>query len=159
MNKVHYSNKSNEWETPQYLFNILNDEFHFTLDPCATEQNAKCINYYTKVEDGLNKSWQDEVVFMNPPYGHNIRLWIEKVYTEIFAVIVCLIPSRTDTRYWHDYCMKADEIRFIRGRINFVGGETIAPFPSAIVIFRHNSIENIYAYPICKSVFYPCLAH
>ena len=129
---------SNEWETPQDLFDELDREFHFTLDPCATDQSAKCQKYFTKKDDGLSKSWAGEVVFMNPPYGREIGKWIKKAHEESDnATVVCLIPSRTDTAYWHDYVMKG-VIRFIRGRLYFnrVNGETgPAPFPSAIVIF------------------------
>jgi len=136
---VHFMKKTNEWATPQYLFDALDQEFHFTLDPCATDENHKCARYFTSKEDGLSKSWARERVFMNPPYGNQIGLWIAKAFTESLqgALVVCLIPSRTDTRYWHDYVMKADEIRFIQGRVKFVGrSDESAPFPSAIVVFQ-----------------------
>ena len=137
MNKVHFSSKTGEWETPQALFDALDAEFHFTLDPCATPENAKCGRYFTKEIDGLAQSWAGETVFMNPPYGREIGKWVRKAFEEWRrgATVVCLLPSRTDTAWWHDYCMKATEIRFIRGRVKFVGGKYAAPFPSAIVIF------------------------
>lgn len=78
MNKVMYSSKSNEWETPQELFNELNEEFHFTLDPASTHENAKCEKHYTQEEDGLAQDWSGETVFCNPPYGRELPLWIEK---------------------------------------------------------------------------------
>ena len=135
------SSNSNEWETPQELFDELDREFHFTLDPCATKENAKCKKFYTKEDDGLSKSWEGDVVFMNQPYGRQIGHWVKKAYEESkYAKIVCVIPSRTDTAYWHDYVMKG-EIRFIRGRLYFnrANGETgRAPFPSAIVVFYKN---------------------
>lgn len=136
---VHFSSKSNEWTTPQYLFDELNDEFNFTLDPCATDENAKCSKYFTIEDDGLSKDWSNDVVFMNPPYGREIKKWIKKAYEESLngATVVCLIPARTDTTYWHDFIFdKADDIRFLRGRLKFGNSKNSAPFPSAIVIYE-----------------------
>jgi len=135
---VHYSSKSNEWGTPRELFERLAEMFGpFTLDPCATPINAKCEKFYTLADDGLVQSWAGERVFMNPPYGRVIGQWIEKAYRESMngAMVVCLIPARTDTRYWHDYVMRAHEIILLRGRVRFVGGASCAPFPSAVVVF------------------------
>ena len=132
---VHFMSNRHDWGTPDEIFDPLNNEFGFTLDPCATPENAKCEKFYTLDDDGLSHSWAGEVVFMNPPYGREIKKWIKKAYEESrHSVVVCLIPSRTDTAWWHDYCMKADEIRFLRGRVRFVGGSSSAPFPSAIVV-------------------------
>ena len=136
---VHYSSKSNEWATPQYLFDKLNSEFNFTLDPCATKENAKFDKYYTVEDDGLIQDWSNDVVFMNPPYGRDIKHWIKKAYEEHMkgATVVCLIPSRTDTTYWHDYIFgKASDIRFLRGRLKFGDSKNSAPFPSAIVVYE-----------------------
>ena len=134
---VHYSSATNEWHTPDALFKHLDDEFNFTLDPCSNGLNAKCAKFFTEADDGLSKDWHNDVVFMNPPYGRAIGKWIEKAYLESLkgGTVVCLIPSRTDTRYWHDYCMKATEIRLIKGRVKFSGKDP-APFPSAIVVFK-----------------------
>ena len=140
-----FSSKSEEWETPQELYDYLNLDYKFTLDPCATHKTAKCEKYYTKEDDGLNKSWEGETVFMNPPYGRDIKRWIKKAYEEgqkPGTVVACLIPSRTDTKYWHDYCMKAWKIYFIKGRLKFenrfsVGTSSSAPFPSVVVIFKN----------------------
>ena len=131
------SSQSNEWATPQDLFDGLNAEFGFTLDPCCTDDNAKCRKHYTLADDGLSQSWAGEVVFMNPPYGREIGKWIAKAHQEAKggATVVCLIPARTDTAYWHDYCMKG-EVRYIRGRLKFGGCKCGAPFPSAVVVFR-----------------------
>lgn len=141
---VHYSSKSDNWATPQYFFDRLDEEFDFTLDPCSDKDNAKCSKYYTADDDGLSKSWANESVFMNPPYGRVIGDWIRKAYEESLsgATVVCLIPSRTDTRYWHDYVMKADEIRLVKGRIKFGDGKNSAPFPSAVVVFKGNNPEQ-----------------
>ena len=136
---VHYSSKTNEWSTPQAFFNELNKEFNFTLDPCATSENAKCTKYFTVEDDGLKQDWSNDVVFMNPPYGRDIKYWIKKAYEESLngATVVCLIPSRTDTAYWHNYIFgKADDIRFIKGRLKFGGSKNPAPFPSAIIIYK-----------------------
>jgi len=153
--KIHFSSKSNEWETPQKLFDLLDKEFGFTLDPCATDKNAKCADYFTKQEDGLTKDWTDHAIFMNPPYGHQISRWVKKAYNTAQISpypVVCLLPARTDTRWWHDYCMRAAEIRFIKGRLKFSDCENSAPFPSAIVIFKSplGKLPELNI-PICSS--------
>jgi phage N-6-adenine-methyltransferase len=131
---VHFSSETDTWATPQDFFDELNEEFNFTLDPCCLPSSAKCDKYYTPEDDGLSKSWDGEVVFMNPPYGREIGKWMKKA-SEAKATVVCLVPSRTDTRWWHDYAMKGD-IRFIKGRLKFGDATNSAPFPSAVVIFR-----------------------
>ena len=135
MTNIHFMSNSYEWITPQELFNELDDEFDFTLDPCATHENHKCEQYYTIEDDGLAQSWDGERVFMNPPYGRYITKWIKKAY-ESKALVVGLLPARTDTRWFHDYIYhKADGIRFIKGRIRFSYSKP-APFPSMVVIWR-----------------------
>lgn len=136
--RVVFASNSDEYETPDDLFESLDSEFHFTLDPCATHENHKCHLYYTSAEDGLKHTWGGERVFCNPPYSHIAR-WVEKCYREsLYAgtIVVMLIPSRTDTRYFHDYILHRSEIRFIRGRLKFGGEKNNAPFPSMVVIFR-----------------------
>ena len=137
MKNIHFSSETNEWSTPMDFFNKLNTEFNFTLDPCATAENAKCSKFYTLEDDGLAQDWLNEIVFMNPPYGRQIKHWIKKAFDESLkgAIVVCLVPARTDTQYWHDYCMKADEVRFIKGRLKF-SDKDAAPFPSAVVVFK-----------------------
>lgn len=134
---VMFSSATDDWETPQSFFNDLDNEFHFTLDVCATDTNAKCPNYFTRDQDGLSKKWRGNICWMNPPYGKTISLWMQKAYEESLdgATVVCLVPARTDTKWWHEYCMKG-EIRFVRGRLKFGGCKNSAPFPSAVVIFR-----------------------
>lgn len=138
--KVVFSRKSDEWSTPQDFFDKLNQEFHFTLDPCATDENHKCPKYYTIEDDGLSKSWAGECVFINPPYSQS-KLWIEKAYKEARdnkdTVCAVLVPSRTDTKYFHEYCMKATEIHFVKGRLKFGGEKNSAPFPSMVVVFEN----------------------
>lgn len=140
MNKeLMFSSKSNEWETPIEFYEKLNDEFNFNLDPCCTHENAKCARHFTILEDGLKQDWEGHIVFMNPPYGRDIRKWVQKAYEESKkpnTTVVCLIPARTDTSYWHDYIFgKAKDIRFIRGRLKFGNRKNAAPFPSAVIVF------------------------
>jgi len=133
------SSKTNEWSTPKALFDYLNKEFNFTLDPCSTIENAKCSNYYTLTDDGLSKDWQQNTVFMNPPYGGHTGEWLRKavISARDGATVVCLIVSSTDRSYWHEIIYPfANEIRFMRGRIKFGDSKSTAPFASAIVIFR-----------------------
>jgi len=135
--EIHFSSKTNEWATPQWLYDALNAEFGFTLDPCSTHENAKCGCHFTAKENGLKQDWSNDVVFMNPPYGSQIKLWMKKAYSESLqgAVVVCLVPARTDTSWWHCYAMRG-EIRLLRGRLKFGNSDNSAPFPSAIVVFR-----------------------
>lgn len=127
-----------DWETPQDLYNKLNEEFNFDLDPCANSENAKCPVYFSENENGLKKKWFGNV-FMNPPYGRKMGEWIEKAYLESLkgVTVVCLLPSRTDTIWWHDFIMRASEIRFIKGRLKFgKNPNSRATFPSVVVIFK-----------------------
>jgi len=136
---VMFSSRETSWETPQDFYNILDDHFGFDLDPCASKENAKCKEYYTEADDGLSKRWgPNKKVFVNPPYGKDIKNWIKKAYDESRregSIVVVLMPARTDTSYWHDYCMKASEIYFVRGRLRFGDAKAGAPFPSAVVVF------------------------
>jgi phage N-6-adenine-methyltransferase len=138
--EVHFSSKTDLWSTPQKIFNELNAEFKFTTDVCAVPENAKCDRFFTPEMDGLAQEWSG-VCWMNPPYGRTINQWMKKAYESYLngAVVVCLIPSRTDTRWWHDYAMKG-HIRFIKGRLKFGDAKNCAPFPSAVVIFNHGRI-------------------
>ena len=134
---VHFSSRTDDWATPWDLFNELNREFGFTLDPCSSHQNAKCLRHFTVVEDGLSQDWSREVVFMNPPYGRAIARWMEKAFTSsrAGATVVCLVPARTDTRWWHSFAIHG-KVRFLRGRVRFGESKTGAPFPSAVVVFE-----------------------
>jgi site-specific DNA-methyltransferase (adenine-specific) len=135
---VHFSSKTVEWSTPQAFFDDLDAEFHFTLDVCASHSNAKCERYFTHQEDGLSQNWGMERCWMNPPYGREIAIWMSKAFnaSREGALVVCLVPARTDTAWWHDYAAKADEVRFVRGRLRFGNAAHSAPFPSAVVVFR-----------------------
>lgn len=126
-----------EWETPQELFDELNSEFNFDLDVCALSANAKCEEYITPEVDGLGVSWKGRRCWMNPPYGREITKWIEKAATSNAKIVVALIPARTDTRWFHNFIYKKAEVRFIKGRVQFIGEgkRQNAPFPSMVVIF------------------------
>ena len=133
------SSNTSEWATPQSLYDELNMEFDFTLDPCCTESNRKCDKYYTKEDNGLTKDWSGETVFCNPPYGRELKDWVKKCHSEAKkkgTTVVMLIPARTDTSYFHDYIYGEHEIRFIRGRLCFNNSRKQAPFPSMIVVMR-----------------------
>jgi len=137
VNKVFASSKNQEWETPDKLFQKLDQEFNFMLDVCASTLNAKCPIFFTKENDGLQKDWKGWRCWMNPPYGREISKWIKKAHDEARkgATVVCLVPARTDTRWFHDYILGRAEIRFIKGRLSF-SDKGRAPFPSMIVIFK-----------------------
>ena len=132
--EVMFSSASCEWATPPEFFKALDAEFHFTLDVCATVENAKCRNYFTAEQDGLAQSWGG-VCWCNPPYGRQIGAWVQKA-SESDATVVMLLPARTDTAWFHDYIYGKAEIRFIRGRLKFGGSKNSAPFPSMVCIFR-----------------------
>lgn len=138
MNKVLFSSNTDDWETPKEIFLMLDNEFHFNLDPCASDRNHKCEKFYTAEIDGLKQDWQGHIVFCNPPYGRAISNWVKKCYEESRkpnTKIVMLIPARTDTAYFHDYIYNKAEIRFIRGRLKFGNAKNGAPFPSMVVVF------------------------
>lgn len=138
--KAMFSSKTDQWATPQWFFDELNKEFGFTLDPCADEFNHKCNRYFTKEQNGLAQDWSGETVFCNPPYGREIPLWVKKCFDEVHLgnchCAVMLIPSRTDTQWFHKYIYKQAEIRFIKGRLKFGDSTNSAPFPSMVVVFR-----------------------
>ena len=138
MNAALLSSATEEWATPDDFFRVLDAEFHFTLDPCSTDANAKCAKHYTKAQDGLAQDWTGERVFCNPPYGREMPKWIAKCAEHGMrgGVAVMLIPARTDTRAFHDYIYHKAEIRFIRGRLKFGGSKNSAPFPSMVVVFK-----------------------
>ena len=136
---VMFSSQTDEWATPQEFFDKLNEEFHFTLDPCALPFNAKCKHYFTPADNGLLQNWGGQIVFCNPPYGRAIYDWVRKCSEEAQkpnTMVVALIPARTDTKYFHEFIYhKAKEIRFVKGRLKFGGSRNAAPFPSMVVIF------------------------
>ena len=139
MDKVLLSSNRHDWETPPDFFAELDKEFHFTLDPCAEPETAKCAKFYTKEDDGLAQNWGGQTVFCNPPYGRQLGKWIKKCAEESrHAKVVMLIPARTDTKAFHEYIYHKAEIRFIKGRLHFrIDGQDQgrAPFPCMVVVF------------------------
>ena len=153
---VGFSSETGDWDTPQNFFDKLDAQFEFTLDACATEANAKCDKYFTAEQDGLAQDWKGHTVFVNPPYGRGIGTWLQKGYQESLqhnTLVVMLIPARTDTKWWHDYVMKAKEVHLVKGRLKFGDSENAAPFPSAVVVFHS---DTLYKSPIALTPhFYP----
>lgn len=130
-----------KWETPVKLFQDLNNEFNFTLDPCCETETAKCNKFYTDLEDGLKQDWSGERVYVNPPYSkNNIDKWMQKCYEESKkgTLIVALIPVSTSSKWFHNFVWNKCELRFIKGRIRFIGGEFTAPFSSCLAIYNGN---------------------
>ena len=137
-----FSSKSDLWETPQALFDELNAEFNFDVDVCAIPENAKVERFFTPAVDGLKQTWAGRV-WCNPPYGRSISKWVEKGYNSAKiggALVVMLLPARTDTKWFHEYIYNKSEIRFIKGRLKFGNAHNSAPFPSMIVIFKGKGV-------------------
>ena len=137
MNKqLMFSSKTDLWTTPQDLFDKYNEKYHFETDVCALPENAKCEKFFTPEMDGLRQEWRG-VCWCNPPYGRQIGKWVEKS-CKSSATVVMLLPARTDTKWFHDYCLQYGKIEFLRGRLKFGGCKNPAPFPSMIVVFGAN---------------------
>lgn len=134
--------KSVEWATPKWLFDELNLEFGFTIDVCASEDNAKCDRYFSIKDNGLEQSWKNERVWMNPPYGSEITAWIKKAHYQQHKakLIVALLPAKTSTKWFHAYIYNKTELRFLEGRLKFSNSGS-APFGSMIVIW-HNASKS-----------------
>jgi site-specific DNA-methyltransferase (adenine-specific) len=139
LNKSLFSSDRMDWPTPKFLFRALDAEFHFTLDACASKRNAKCKKFFTIKDNGLSKKWRGNV-WVNPPYGREISKWVKKARRQVrkgYAdVVVCLVPVRTDSMWWHENCMRASEVRLLDQRLEFEGSTNKAPFPTALIIFR-----------------------
>ena len=141
MNKeILFSSKSDLWETPQEFFDNLNAIYHFETDVCALPENAKCKQFYTPEMDGLKQEWYGRC-WCNPPYGRQIYKWVKKG-AESKALVVMLLPARTDTKWFHDYCLLYGRIKFIKGRLRFGGSKNPAPFPSMIVVFDNREVRE-----------------
>lgn len=136
-----FSSKTEMWATPQDFFDKMNEQYNFSLDVCAIQENAKCANFFSPEIDGLKQEWKG-TCWMNPPYGREIGKWVAKAYEEAVekknCIVVALLPARTDTRWFHDYIymMYGVEVDFIKGRLKFGNGENSAPFPSMVVVFK-----------------------
>ena len=131
--------KTDNWATPDYFFAKLNRVFRFTLDAAASAENAKCELYFDLKDDGLIQDWGRHRIFLNPPYGRCIALWVRKALdaSRKGATVVMLVPARTDTAWFHEVAMHPDaEVRFVRGRLKFGGSKHAAPFGNIVVVFR-----------------------
>lgn len=153
-NNGRYNGKGREWRTPPEVFDPLNEEFQFTLDPCTTADNPLGVaNYYTEQDNGLEQDWYDERVFMNPPYGREVYAWTRKAResAERGALVVGLLPASTDLAWWHDDVVGHAEVRYIRGRVRFL---TDGPyrasgfFASVVVIWRPGQSVKFKVFPI-----------
>lgn len=154
MNNVHFQSSDKEWETPDSLFKPLEKEFNIVLDVCANASNAKCKAFFDKAINSFTASWHlandiagsdDSACWMNPPYGRSIEGWVRKAHEESLKGVttVALLPARTDTSWFHNYINNKEEVRFIKGRVKFVGATSSAPFPSMIVIFRPKETNTL----------------
>lgn len=141
ISKALYSSKTDLWETPQDLFDSLNGVYHFDTDVCALPDNAKCSHFYTPEQDGLAQEWTG-VCWCNPPYGREIGKWVKKAALSD-ATVVMLLPARTDTAWFHDWILPSAELKFLRGRLKFGGGQNSAPFPSMLAIFRGGNNRDL----------------
>jgi phage N-6-adenine-methyltransferase len=143
MNRIHFSSATDLWATPQWLFDLLDAEFDFNIDVCALPENAKCRRFLSPQDDGLLRPWKG-TCWMNPPYGRTVERWVQKAHQSALegATVVCLLPARTDTHWWHRHVVHAAEVRFLRGRLRFGRAEHSAPFPSMIVVFRPGKHEK-----------------
>jgi len=144
-----FTSTKQEWETPEILFTPLNAEFNFELDLAADDNNNKCSLYYTEQDNGLVQSWKG-ICWLNPPFGNKygtIKDWVKKSFeeTQESGVVVILIPARTNTKWWYNYCMKAKEIRFVIGRPKFGESKYGLPQPLAIVVFTKHDGKTQYS--------------
>ncbi len=139
LNNALFTSNTDLWSTPQDFFDSLDAVYHFNTDVCALPENAKCKHFFTPEQDGLAQDWFGKC-WMNPPYGREIEKWVRKAYESARdngATVVCLLPARTDTKWFQDYCIPHGEITFVRGRLKFGGrgAKSSAPFPSMVVVF------------------------
>lgn len=151
MNPALYSSNKDDWETPDHIFYAANQRHKFTLDVCADERNHKCTKYFTESDNGLMQTWSDNICWMNPPYSANSD-WMAKAVEEFKkgTTVVCLVPARTDTKWFHKYVWPFASVEFFKGRIKFIGGvipvggkTNGAPFPSCLVIYEPNKVQTI----------------
>ena len=145
-----FSSERQDWGTPLNLFDAVDREFHFTLDAAASPSNAKVRKFLTAEDDALRCDWFERgeggSVWLNPPYGRGIGKWIEKAYKESQKgmAVVCLTFVRSDTKWWHDWAMKAAEVRLVHGRVTFEGASAGAPAPSCLLVFDEMRRVPVY---------------
>lgn len=142
--RVQTSSDRSDWATPRAFFNSLNNEFDFELDVCASPENAKLDHYITQEMDAFKAPWINQKDYparcwMNPPYGRQINRWMELAFRWSLrgATVVCLVPNRAGSKWWRQWVLgRADEVRFVDGRLRFDDQDQYAPFESAVVIYR-----------------------
>ena len=156
--KNKFDSVKTDWSTHWDFFNPLNEEFNFTIDVAADSENKKCERFYDKEKNGLIQKWDNEIVWCNPPYGRDVPLWLKKGLEskKYNTTSVFLIPARTNTTWFHNICLKSDEIRFVKGRPKFYNHankdkETLhgLPVPLCLVIFNSSLKENSGMCKIC----------
>jgi phage N-6-adenine-methyltransferase len=157
-NPIVFASASSEWTTPQPLFDSLDHLFDFTLDVCATPENAKCERYFTAADDGLKQEWNG-VCWCNPPYGRGLGKWVRKAFeaSENGTTVVMLLPAFMSNAWWHDYVIPHGEIISIRGRLQYGGVSYPAPFSSVIVVFGRYTCganRHLKRCPGCKEFFF-----
>jgi phage N-6-adenine-methyltransferase len=152
MTPILFSSATDEWPTPRDFFARLDRRYHFTLDPCATADNATCPVYFTREDDGLRQDWGSHRVFCNPPYGRNVGAWARKCFeaSQQGALVVLFVPARTDTRWFHDWVRGKAAVTFLRGRLRFGHADTSAPFPSMLAVYRSRPAATC---PRCHKAF------
>jgi len=151
--KDKFRSAKSDWETPHWLFALLDDEFHFTCDVAANAENAKVSSFIDEETDALTQEWSG-TCWLNPPYGRGIDRWVKKAFCESQrdAMVVMLVPARTNTLWWHKYCMNAAEIRFLLGRPKFGGAKYGLPQPLAIIVFRNTSTSvRVSSLPLART--------
>lgn len=154
INESWYSSNTDQWATPQDFFDAVNAEFGFSLDVCAMPCSSKCCRFFDPTDDGLSQQWNQHRCWMNPPYGRTIGDWMQKAAEEaaLGALVVCLVPARVDTKWWHGWVMGyADEVRLVKGRLKFGDAKNAAPFPSALVIYQPHTSKNMFGSPVFTS--------
>lgn len=149
MSNVHFSSATDEWATPVWLLEELGHEFGpFDLDVCATPANAAADAWFTREQDGLQQAWAARCCWMNPPYGRTIGHWMRRAHESVVVGdcdrVVCLVPARTDTRWWQELVLRhAALVRFLPGRVTFGQAKHSAPFPSAVVVFDRTAQPSL----------------
>lgn len=143
-----FESKKQDWTTPDEVFDPLHQEFGFTLDAAASAENTRAAKFFSVEEDGLKQDWGDNTVWVNPPYGETVgglATWVKKAAkaAENGATVVMLIPARTNTKWFHDYCLALGEVRFIKGRPKFGGAKHGLPQPLCVVIWRPESKSQV----------------
>lgn len=139
--RILHSTGKDDWETPQPLFDALNELFHFNFDAAAHGENTKCDQFLTLGQDALTYPWRGRV-WLNPPYSREVGMWVRRARNEAqqnpdVELVCCLLYARTDTKWWHqDVMPHASEVFFLCGRVTFVGAPAPAPAPSVVVVFR-----------------------